>query len=141
MTKRAFYSVRPLASVVALCVVVLQLVSALHFALVPHGFNAGLSGFVHLHRARFAQAERKLRSTVTELPSNRPALVAGVAGCAPDTCPLGFSGSPSRPVAANQLSSLIWLPAVGAYVSQTGTTADRSRALLSAPKTSPPLSV
>lgn len=139
MTKRVVHSVRPLASVVALCLVLLQLVSALHFALVPHGFGAGLGGFVHLHRGRSARAEQPRRAT--ELPSNRPTLVAGVAACAPDACPLGFSGPPSRPVPPSQLCSLIWLPAVSERVSRAHRACDRGRVLLSAPKTSPPQTV
>ncbi len=41
----------PLANLVACCLVLLQLLTALHFALVPHGFSAGLNGFVHEHAA------------------------------------------------------------------------------------------
>ena len=144
MTKRAVHSVRPLASLIALCVVVLQLVSALHFALVPHGFNAGRSGFVHLHRARVAAAERKLGGRVTGSAPNRldrPGLVAGTAACAPEACPLGFSGSPSTPVAESALCSLIWLPNASSELWQPRIFVDRGRALLSAPKTSPPLPV
>ncbi|MEI9939104.1 MAG: hypothetical protein WDO69_17940 [Pseudomonadota bacterium] len=139
MTKRAVPSVRPFASV-ALCLVLLQLVSALHFALVPHGFGPGLSGLVHLHRAPPSDAEPRA-SRATQRTPNRPTLVSGVAACAPDACPLGFSGPLSRPLPASQLCSLIWLPTVSERLSRDPIVANRSRALLSAPKTSPPLSV
>jgi hypothetical protein len=140
MTKRAVHSVRPLASV-ALCLVLLQLVSALHFALVPHGFGPGLSGLVHLHRALAAEPEQARASGATRRAPNRPTLVSGVAACAPEACPLGFSGPLSRPVPPSQLCSLIWLPTVSERLSRGHIGADGSRALLSAPKTSPPLSV
>ncbi|MEI9948412.1 MAG: hypothetical protein WDO74_05380 [Pseudomonadota bacterium] len=141
MTKRAVHSVHPLGSVVALCLVLLQLVSALHFALVPHRFGAGLSGFVHLHRVLAAQPEQVQPSPATRRTPNRPTLVAAIAVCAPDACPLGFSGPASRPVAASSLCSLLWLPTVREHISRDCSVRDRSRALLSAPKTSPPLTV
>ena len=137
MTKRAVHSVRLPASVVALCLVLLQLVSSLHFALVPHGFNARLSGLVHLHRAFGAEPGR----AATQQAPSRPTLVAGIAACAPDDCPLGFSGHSSRPVSPSSLSSLIWLPEANELVAREQLARDRSRALLSAPKTSPPLAV
>jgi len=141
MTKRAVQSVRLLASVVALCLVLLQLVNALHFTLVPHGFGAGLRGLVHLHRTLAGPREHALKSAATQQAPNRPTLVSGIATCAPEACPLGFSGPPSTPVPPSQLSALIWLPAVSELVSCTRTVLDRSRALLNAPKTSPPRSV
>ena len=138
MTKRAAHSVRLLASVVALCLVLLQLVNSLHFALVPHGFGAGLNGFVHLHRALTAEPARALSSAATQSTANRPTLVAEIAACAPDACPFGFSGPPTRAVPPSELCSLIWLPALRECSSHDHTFYDRSRALLSAPKTSPP---
>ncbi|HEY3253215.1 MAG TPA: hypothetical protein VGJ91_04670 [Polyangiaceae bacterium] len=141
MTKRVVHSVSAPARLVALCLVLLQLVSTLHFALVPHGFGVGLSGFVHLHPARAGLAERAPRPRATEPASNRPTLVASVAACAPDACPLGFSGPPARLVPPSTLCSLIWLPLPSQRVSRAPIAEDRGRALLSAPKTSPPLTV
>jgi len=141
MTKRAVHSVRPLASVVALCLVLLQLVGALHFAVVPHGFNAGFSGLVHLHRALAAEPSRSRDSAATQRTPNRPSLVAGSAACTPDECPLGFAGHASLPVSPSQLWSLIWLPRASELVARDCVVSDRARALLSAPKTSPPLTV
>jgi hypothetical protein len=141
MTKRVVQSVRLLASVVALCLVLLQLVNALHFALVPHGFGAGLRSFVHQHRALVAPREDALNSAATQQTPDRPTLVAGVAASAPEACPVGFSGPPSTPVPPSQLCSLIWLPSVREHVSRNLVVGDRSRSLLSAPKTSPPRSV
>jgi hypothetical protein len=141
MTKRAVQSVRLLASLVALCLVLLQLVNALHFTLVPHGFGAGLGGLVHLHRAVAGQSEHALTSGATQQTPDRPALVSGVASCAPEACPLGFTGPPSAPVSPSQLCALIWLPTSSDYEARDRVVLDRSRALLCAPKTSPPLSV
>ena len=139
MTKRPVHSVRLLASVVALCLVLLQLVNSLHFALVPHGFGAGLSGFVHLHRALTAESGRAFSSAATAPTTSHPTLAAEIAGCAPEACPFGFSGPPTRAVPPSELCSLIWLPALSESASHDRVFYDRSRALLSAPKTSPPL--
>lgn len=141
MTKRAVHSVRPLASILALCLVLLQLVTALHFSLVPHGLNARLTGLVHLHRALSAESGRALERVATEQAPNRPTLVAGIAACAPEECPLGFSGHSARPVSPSQLSSLIWLPQASELVAREQVASDRSWALLTAPKTSPPFAV
>jgi len=132
MTKRV-HSVRPIESAVALCVVLLQLVTALHFALIPHDFGAGSSGLVHLHRALTARPD-----SATQPAPDQPALLVDVASCAPDACPLGFSGPPARPISSSALCALIALPAVDAHVPHDHIAWDRGRALLSAPKTSPP---
>jgi hypothetical protein len=138
MTKHAVPRVRPLASVVALCLVLLQLVSVLHFALVPHGFGAGLRGLVHLHRVLGVESKQVSWGRGTQQAPNRPTLVAGVVSCAPEACPLGFSGHTSTAVSPSQLSALIWLPQAGELVSLAHGVWGRSRVLLSAPKTSPP---
>jgi hypothetical protein len=138
MTKRAVKSVRLLASVVALCLVLLQLVTALHFTLIPHGFGAGLGGLVHLHRALAGQREHAAKSGASQQTPHRHTLVSGIAACAPEACPLGFSGPASTPVRPSQLCSLIWLPAAREQGSRNLVVFDRDRALLSAPKTSPP---
>ncbi|HEY0466546.1 MAG TPA: hypothetical protein VGC79_20195 [Polyangiaceae bacterium] len=140
MTKRAVHRSRPRASV-ALCLVLLQLLGALHFTLVPHGFGAGLNGLVHLHRAFAAKPAPGLESAATRPAQNRPTLVAGSPACAPEACPFGFTGPSSRIVPASELCALIWLPVASESVSSARLVVDRSRALLSAPKTSPPHTV
>jgi len=141
MTKRAVHSLRPPASILALCLVLLQLVTALHFSLVPHGFGAGSGGLVHLHRARSAEPRRTVEDAATQRAPVRPTLVAGSAACAPDECSLGFSGHTFRTPSPSRLSSLIWLPKAGQLSARADIVRGRNRALLSAPKTSPPLAV
>jgi hypothetical protein len=124
-------------ALVALCLVLLQLVTALHFALVPHGFSAGLSGFVHVHAAAHAAQSRFAELEHLRLPT--PELVSGGASCASDSCPIGFAGHHSVLLTASATSALLVTAAqlaparVGHYVPA------RSRVLLSAPKTSPPV--
>jgi len=139
MTKRAVHRVRSFESVVALCVVLLQLLGSLHFALIPHGFGAGLGGLVHLRSTLAGAPERALAGNATRPAPDRPALVSRSASCEPEACPLGFAGQLSRPVFASELSQLIWLPAPSRQRPGQGIVASRTRSLLSAPKTSPPL--
>jgi hypothetical protein len=125
------------ASLVACCLVLLQLVTALHFALVPHGFSAGLQGFVHVHAALSEQ--RASTSHAERAPSsNRPALVSDAASCASESCPIGFAGPHSLLLAAAQGLGLLELASIAPALAPSRFAVPRSRALLNAPKTSPP---
>ncbi len=136
MAKRVLSSVqRPVAAralpgLLALGLVLLQLVTALHFALIPHALNAGLSGFEHVHRA--------LESRATERAPDRPSLVTGVPTCAPDACPLGFSGPISVLFGRAAAAARVAVPVVSVNVPSAQLARCRNQLLLSAPKTSPP---
>jgi hypothetical protein len=123
-------------ALVALCLVLLQLATALHFALVPHGFSPGLSGFVHVHAAeraaqsRFAALERR--------GSSAPELVSGGASCTAESCPIGFAGHHSVLLSAGTTSALLATATLPARTRTVSYVPARSRVLLSAPKTSPP---
>ncbi len=132
--------VRYAASLVATCLVLLQLVTALHFALIPHGFSAGLNGFVHVHEAlseggRSAVAARRLQSS-----PQGASWVSGSASCAPESCPIGFAGAHSVLFASCAASALLELGTAVQAAPSAGVALARSRVLLSAPKTSPPSS-
>jgi hypothetical protein len=118
---------------VALGLVLLQLVTALHFALIPHGFNAGLSGFEHVHRA--------LVGAATERAPDRPTLVSGAPACAPEACPIGFSGPLSLLLSPAAFTARAALPSACASVSSARVALGRTPLLLTAPKTSPPRGV
>lgn len=127
--------VRRSRALVALCVVLLQLVTALHFSLIPHGFNAGLSGFVHVHAvpAAFAHElgpERRAAS--------RPAVTVGSVSCTKDSCPLGFAGPSSVLLGSSQATGLVGLALAALRAPESRYFKERSRVLLAAPKTSPP---
>jgi len=138
MTKRAVHRVRLLDSVVVLCLVLLQLLNALHFVLVPHRLGSGRSGLVHLRGAPTSKPSLVLASRATQPAPDRPTAVAHHASCEPEACPLGFAGQLSRPVVASELSQLICFPEQNAHWDGERFVESRTRALLSAPKTSPP---
>ena len=126
------------ASLVATCLVLLQLVTALHFALIPHRFSAGLNGFVHVHGApaeRAAVAPRTLQSA-----SQSASLVSERTSCVTESCPVGFAGAHSVLLAAPGSGALLALTSAVQAAAAEGIALARSRVLLSAPKTSPPSS-
>jgi len=142
MTKRAQFQIRhalatrqssrALPGLVALGLVLLQLITALHFALIPHGFNAGLSGFEHVHG--------RLVSGVSENAPDRPAFVTGARTSAPDACPIGFSGPVSVLLAPAAAIQRLALPVSQASLAGATVATRRAQLLLTAPKTSPPCS-
>ena len=76
-----------------------QLVTALHFALVPHGFQRWAERL--RARARGAcSAAHKRRGRAERAPSRQPSLVSDAASCAPESCPIGFAGPHSVLLAA-----------------------------------------
>jgi hypothetical protein len=123
-------------NLIACCLVLLQLLTALHFALVPHGFSAGLNGFVHVHAALAEQ--RASGSHAERFASNRPALVSGAESCATESCPIGFAGPHSVLLAAAQASGLLELAVVAQALPPSRIAFRPSCVLLNAPKTSPP---
>ncbi|HYQ40875.1 MAG TPA: hypothetical protein VER11_02880 [Polyangiaceae bacterium] len=141
MTKRANHRDHPLPSVVALCLSLLQLVSTLHFALVPHGFGSDLSGLVHLRRALTTEQLGERANAATQLAPERPSLVAGSASCDPEACPLGFCGQLAGLLEAGAHRLLLWLPGCRELHLRANIVVTRRRVLLDAPKTSPPFAV
>jgi hypothetical protein len=129
-----------LALLVASALVVLQLVTALHFALVPHGFGAGLSGFVHVHAAASQAAPSRL-ALERRLEERRlaPELVNAGASCISESCPIGFAGQHSALLGGSQASALLADVVASPRALPSHYVTPRNRVLLSAPKTSPPV--
>ena len=118
-------------ALVALCLVALQLAATLHFSLVSHSFNGSLNGFVHVHQARRALARLERPTAVS--------LVADSAGCVGESCPVGFAGQHSVLLGSSEAPWLIALTQPGTRSPDNPHFTPRSRVLLSAPKTSPPV--
>ena len=122
---------KPAYAFVALAVALLQLVGALHYSLVQHGYSAALGGVVHLH----ARAAAKSRARVAQV-----ALVSAEApACGAELC--SVASAPQSP-------ALYFEAAVAGHVSfgqarllgrALARSAGARRVILSAPKTSPPV--
>lgn len=125
-------------ALLALCLVALQLVTALHFALVPHSFSAGLNGFVHVHGVHAQPSQPDSRSARARRAS---ALVASGASCSSEACPIGFAGHHALLLIDRSPADLLafGLERHSERDPSVGFATARNRVLLGAPKTSPPV--
>jgi hypothetical protein len=125
------------SGIFALCLIALQVVTALHFALVPHAFNSTLSGFVHVH-ARAAREAGRAEALALRTAS-APAFEHESVSCVGDSCPIGFAGPHSTLIVASRVSALLGFDLLPALAPIRAQAPARNRVLLSAPKTSPPV--
>jgi hypothetical protein len=131
--------VRRGSALLALCVVLLQLVTALHFALIPHGFGPGLTGFVHVHAAQATARTAAPKLGYERRSAGQPSVVGGEASCTTDSCPLGFAGPSSVLLAGSEATGLLGLAVALQRARGSRYSSERSLVLLTAPKTSPPV--
>lgn len=123
-----------LPACVAWFVTLLQVVGALHFALVPHGYSAALGGVVHLHAAPRAQAP----AVESGLAEPGPAVHADSASCLADRCPVADAPQSSPPRFALLAAGNVSFGEVRLLGERSTRVSDSLCLFLSAPKTSPP---
>jgi hypothetical protein len=122
-----------LGACIALVVTLLNLVGALHFALVPHGYSAVLGGIVHLH-----PASPRAHGQTPRRAAAMPALSADSLSCVSDRCPA--ADAPHGSVAQVELlaAGLVAFGDVRLLAEPGARSPAARRVFLSAPKTSPP---
>lgn len=124
-----------LRALLALVVIALQVIGALHFTLVRHGYSAALGGVVHVH----ASARAEQRSRAKAVAARTTAVTSDVPACAAELCP--DANAPHDP--AQRIESLFTgLIAFGGarlLSESAGASSESLRVILSAPKTSPPV--
>jgi len=119
-----------LHTLIASLVTLLQLVSALHFTLVPHTFSAALGGVVHVHAARTAVQPKRV--------ARAPAIAASATSCAVDVCPYADAPSSSAPCDPPAAAGAVAFGEARLLAKAEARAASSRRVFLSAPKTSPP---
>ena len=119
---------------VALLVTLLQVVGALHFTLVPHGYSASFGGVVHVHAAPRAQAPRPRAQY-----SKAPALSADTLSCIADRCLVADVPHSAAPDLDPQATGQVVFGDVRLLSERRAHSAPSLRLFLSAPKTSPPV--
>jgi len=124
-----------LRAIVGLAVIVLQVVGALHFTLVRHGYSSVLGGVVHVHAS--ARAEQKARVKLSA--PKAVALVADVTDCAAELCPEGNAPPAFAPHIEPLATGWVAFGEVRLLNERSASTSDSRRVFLSAPKTSPPV--
>jgi hypothetical protein len=125
----------PLLALVVWLVALLQLVSALHFVLVPHTFSAAHGGIVHVHSASRPTAEPRASVQAPRVV----ALIADAATCSADLCPT--ADVPPSSLLHSAANATGWAAYGGARLlcERAARSAESQRVFLSAPKTSPPV--
>ncbi len=119
-------------ALLAFLVTALQLVSALHFTLVPHTFSAALGGVVHVHADPVASTE------VKRVP-RAPAIGQVSLSCAIDVCPYADAPSSSLPFEPPAAIGSVAFGEARLLAKAEARAASATRIFLSAPKTSPPV--
>ncbi|MEI9949790.1 MAG: hypothetical protein WDO74_12620 [Pseudomonadota bacterium] len=127
-----YQSVRAL---LGLAVMVLQVLGALHFTLVRHGYSAALGGVVHVHA--FARVEA--RPEARRATPRTTALTADAPSCAAELCPVGDAPHGSAPQIELLAAGVIAFGEVRQLTERTACSSESLRVFLSAPKTSPPV--
>jgi len=118
-----------------LAVILLQVVSALHFTLVRHGYSAALGGVVHVHAS--ARADQRPRAKVAA--PHTTALSADSPSCAAELCPVGNAPHGSAPRIELLAAGAIAFGEVRLLSERAASSSQSRRVFPSAPKTSPPV--
>jgi len=129
----AFNSLRAL---VALVVTLLQLVGALHFSLVRHSYSAASGGLVHTHAASLARSQA--RADASSRASHAPIATRGTPSCGADLCAAANAPQGVAPRFEAADAGSVAFGVVRLLSEPRACSLGSRRALLGAPKTSPP---
>jgi len=130
--KRSTPLQQSLRALLGLVVIVLQVLGALHFTLVRHGYSATLGGVVHVHAAR---AEQKLPNRVAPRIAT---LVANLPACSAELCPEGNAPQSSAPQFELLATGFVAFGEARLLSERAASSSKSLRVFSSAPKTSPP---
>lgn len=125
-----------LPAFVAWLVMLLQVVGALHFALVPHGFSASLGGVVHVHQGGKAVTRGASPPSHDE---RSHAVASDGLSCSADLCTVADAPNSAPPEFSLEVSGAVAFGAVRLLAEPSVAATDARRVRLSAPKTSPPV--
>lgn len=124
-----------LRAVLGLAVIVLQVVGALHFTLVRHGYSSALGGVVHVHASARAEQRPRVKSPAPKTV----ALVADSSGCTSELCPEGNAPHGFAPLLEPLATGWVAFGEARLLSERAASTRHSRRVFLSAPKTSPPV--
>ena len=126
---------RTLQAALGLAVIVLQVLSALHFTLVRHGYSAALGGVVHVHAST-----RAAQKATPQISLPRVAvLVAATPACSAELCSDGNAPQGAAPHFELLVAGSIAFGEARLLSERAACTSESRRVFLSAPKTSPPV--
>ncbi len=123
-----------LRALLGLVVIALQVLGALHFSLVRHGYSAALGGVVHVHSA--ARAEKPQAKSTGQ---RAIALSAETPACGSELCPVGNAPAGFAPRIQLLVAGAIAFGEARLLRERTASISASRRLFSSAPKTSPPV--
>lgn len=132
--KRFGPNYQSLRALFGLAVIVLQVLGALHFALVRHGYSAALGGVVHVHASARAEQGPRTKSVAPRTT----ALAADAPSCAADLCPDANAPHGSAPRFELVATGVVDFGEARLLCKRAACSTESQRVFLSAPKTSPP---
>ena len=133
--KRFVPSAQSLQALLGLAVIVLQVVGALHFTLVRHGYSAALGGVVHVHALSRAEPKPQTKRAAPRTTT----LTADSPSCGAELCPVGNAQHGSAPRIELFAAGVISFGEARLLCKQAACSNKSQRVFLSAPKTSPPV--
>jgi len=133
--KRFLPDYKSVRALLGLAVLVLQVVAALHFSLVRHGYSATLGGIVHVHG--LAQTEQRAEAKSAALRTT--SLAADVPSCSAELCPVGNAQHGSAPQFELLATGVIAFGEARLLCKRRACSSAAQRVFLGAPKTSPPV--
>jgi hypothetical protein len=132
--KRFVLNYQSLRALFGLSVIVLQLLGALHFALVRHGYSAALGGVVHVHASARAEQAPRTKNAL----SRTTAIAADTPACGADLCPDANAPHGFAPRLEQLAAGMIAFGEARLLCKRAACSSESQRVFLSAPKTSPP---
>ena len=132
--KRFLPDYESLRALLGLAVIVLQVLGALHFTLVRHGYSAALGGVVHVHALSRAEPS----SQAKRVAPRTTALTADVPSCGAELCPVGTAPHDAAPRIELLAAGVITFGEARLLCKRAACSSESQRVFLSAPKTSPP---
>jgi hypothetical protein len=118
-----------------LAVIVLQVVGALHFTLVRHGYSAALGGVVHVHAFSRAEPRPQAKGAATRTT----ALTADTPSCGAELCPVANAPHASAPQIESLAAGVVTFGDARLLSECAACSSESQRLFLHAPKTSPPV--
>ena len=132
--KRFSPDYKSLQALLGLVVIVLQVVGALHFSLVRHGYSAASGGIVHVHAS--SRAERAPSSKLAG--SRAMTLAAEAPSCGTEPCQVANAPHGSAPRVELLAAGMVAFGEAKLLCERSACSSESRRVFSSAPKTSPP---
>ncbi len=126
-----------LRAFVALAMTLLQLLGVLHFSLVRHSYSAALGGVVHVHTATLPRAQAKAAPRVRG--PETPTASSDTPACSAELCSAANAPHSVAPEFAAWDAGAVTFGDARLLSERVARPTALRRALLGAPKTSPPV--